>query len=223
MTGDTLCERDHPILYELLDFPDPVIYVAVELRFSADEKKLQDALKKLQAEDPTFHVRVDDETGQTVLSGMGELHLDVILRRLEEEFLVPVRAGMPRVVYRETVSTSEEGEGVFDREIDGKAQFARVVVHLEPTPRGSGVVVNVKHPNLPEEYREPVERALFASAENGPLGGYKMVDLSVSVVDATFNELQSTQTAFEVASAIGFQAATEKASPILVSRPFSIA
>ncbi len=215
-TGDTLCERDKPIRYESLDFPEPVIYLAVELRSSADEKKLLESLEKLQAEDPTFHVRVDEETGQTILSGMGELHLDVVLRRLKEEFLVPVRAGTPRVVYRETISASGEGEGVFDREIGGKAQFARVIVRLEPAPRGAGVSIDSKHPNLPEEFQEPVKLALLSSVESGPLGGYKLVDLAASVVEAAFDEMRSTRTAFEVASAIGFQVASEEASPILL-------
>ena len=221
-TGDTLCAKEEPIRYEALDFPEPVIYVAVELRSSADEKKLNESLQKLRAEDPTFHVREDPETGQTVLSGMGELHLDVLLRRLEEEFRVSVRAGTPRVVYRETLAASAQAEGVFDREIGGKPQYARVVVRLEPRERGGGLSVSPAHPNVPPEFQPAVERSLTLSAESGPAGGYKMVDLSARVVDATFDEARATETAFEVAAAMAFQAASEAGSPILLEPIMSV-
>ncbi|MBI2881246.1 MAG: elongation factor G [Candidatus Tectomicrobia bacterium] len=221
-TGDTLCAKDAPIRYEALTFPEPVLYRAVELRSSADEKKLNESLEKLQAEDPTFHVRVDPDTGQTILSGMGELHLDVLLRRLQEEFRVPVKAGTPRVVYRETVTAAARAEGAFDREVGGKAHFARVAVRLEPRERGEGIAIDAAHPGLPEPFRPAVERSLALAAESGPLGGYRLVDLSARVVAATFDEERSTETAFEVAAAMAFQSASEAASPILLEPIMSV-
>jgi elongation factor G len=217
-TGDTLCAKDEPIRYEALNFPDPVIYRSVELRSSADEKKLNESLDKLQAEDPTFHVRVDEETGQTILSGMGELRLDVLIRRLGEEFNVPVRAGTPRVVYRETLSAPAKAEGMFDREVGGKPHFAKVVVRLEPSGRGEGVSVHAAHPKLPPEIQPAVERSLTLSAESGPVGGYKMVDVAARLVDVTYDEARATEMAFEVAAAMAFHAAAEAGSPILLER-----
>jgi elongation factor G len=221
-TGDTLCAKDEPIRYEALNFPDPVIYRSVELRSSADEKKLNESLDKLQAEDPTFHVRVDEETGQTILSGMGELHLDVLIRRLGEEFNVPVRAGTPRVVYRETLSAPAKAEGMFDREVGGKPQFAKVVVRLEPSGRGEGVSVHAAHPKLPPEFQPAVERSLTLSAESGPVGGYKMVDVAARLKDVTYDEARATEMAFEVAAAMAFHAAAEAGSPILLEPVMSV-
>ncbi|MFQ5914151.1 MAG: elongation factor G [Nitrospinota bacterium] len=221
-TGDTLCAKDAPIQYETPDFPEPVIYEAVELRSSADEKKLNESLQKLQAEDPTFRVREDPETGQIILSGMGELHLNVLLRRLEEEFHVSVRAGTPRVVYRETLSVPAQAEGVFDREVGGKPQYARVVVRLEPRGRGEGLSIEPVHPNIPPEFQPAVERSLTMATENGPVGGYKLVDLSVRVLDAACDEAQATEMAFEVAAAVAFQEASEAGSPILLEPIMSI-
>ena len=215
-TGDTLCDPKDPIRYGSLEFPEPVIYLAVELRSAADERKLNESLQKLRAEDPTFHVREDPETGQTVLSGMGELHLDVILRRLKEEFSVDLRAGTPRVVYRETLTVPAAGEGVFDREVGGKSLFARVVVRLEPRERGDGLEVDAAHPNLPAEIRPAVERTLSQAAGSGPIGGYKLVDIAARVVDATYDETRASETAFEAAAGMGFQSAAAAASPVLL-------
>ncbi len=215
-TGDTLCDPKDPIRYGSLEFPEPVIYLAVELRSAADEKKLNESLQKLRAEDPTFHVREDAETGQTVLSGMGELHLDVILRRLKEEFSVDLRAGTPRVVYRETLTVPAVGESVFDREVGGKSLFARVMVRLEPRERGDGLKVDAAHPNLPAEIRPAVERTLSQAAGSGPIGGYKLVDIAARVVDATYDEARASETAFEAAAGMGFQSAAAAASPVLL-------
>jgi elongation factor G len=217
-TGDTLCPLDSPIQFESLQVPTPVIDVALEARSSTEEKKLTESLEKLLAEDPTFRVRVDEETGQTLLSGMGELHLDVLVRRLLEEFGVQVKAGKPQVVYRETISQAAEAEGVFDREVLGKAQFAQAVVRVEPLPRGAGLKseVRLRDAEIPPQFWPVLEQSISLQAQTGPLRGYQVVDALAQVVGGSYNEAKSTELAYEVAAAKAFQAALERARPLLL-------
>ena len=217
-TGDTLCPRDSPIQFESLQVPTPVMDIALEAQSSAEEKKLNESLEKLMAEDPTFRVRVDEETGQTLLSGMGELHLDVLVRRLIEEFGLKVKVGKPQVVYRETIAQAAEAEGVFEHEVSGKIQFAQAVVRVEPLPRGAGLKsgVRLSEAEIPAEFWPALEQSMTLQAQSGPLRGYQVVDLLAQVVGGSYNESKSTELAYEVAAAKAFQAALGRARPVLL-------
>ena len=217
-TGDTLCPQGSPIQFESLQVPAPVMDVALEARSSAEEKKLTGSLEKLLAEDPTFRVRVDEETGQTIMSGMGELHLDVLVRRLIEEFDVKVKMGTPQVVYRETIAQAAEAEGVFDREVSGKALFAQAIVRVEPLPRGAGLKpeVRLRDAEIPPGFWPVLEQSIALQAQTGPLRGYPVVDVLAQVVGGSYDEAKSTDLAYEVAAAKAFQAALERGRPLLL-------
>jgi elongation factor G len=217
-TGDTLCDESHPITLERIDFYEPVTSVAVEPKSRPDQEKLDFFLQKLAEEDPTFRVKFDEETGQTVISGMGELHLEVIVRRLREDFNVAVNVGKPQVVYRETITQPAEGEGKFEREIEGVWHFGHVCLQMQPRPRGTGIEFNRASADgtVPEEFLPSIEAGVRESTQNGVVAGYPMVDLQINLLGGTFRENQSTPLAFQVAAAMAFRDGCLKAQPVLL-------
>jgi elongation factor G len=217
-TGDTLCIETQPIQLEAIEFPEPVISVAVEPRTVGDQEKLSLALEKLSSEDPTFHVKLDEETAQTILWGMGELHLDVITRRLVEEFGVGAKVGKPQVVYRETITRTVRVEGRFEREIGDKLQTGHVILELAALSNGSGVVfeVNVPEGSIPLEFIPIIEQSVRRSTMAGVLGGYPVVDVRVTLRGGSFDPNTSTVLGYEVAAAQAFTEGCRKAEPVLL-------
>jgi elongation factor G len=217
-TGETLCDPAAPIVLESIRFPEPVIYVAIEPRTVADEQKLTDALRALAEEDPTFRVKMDENTGQTIISGMGELHLEVLVERLVREFRVQAKVGRPQVAYRETITRPVRAEGEFSLQRAGKGQFARVV--LELTPLGKGEEFTFQNRTAPEaipaEYVPVIEAAVRESLEGGVLAGYPMVDLGVALVGGTYDDDLSSEGAFHRAAAIAFHKGGREAHPVLL-------
>jgi elongation factor G len=216
-TGDTLCEEKHPLVLENISFPDPVISVAVEPRSKADQDKMGLALQKLAEEDPTFRVRTDEETGQTVISGMGELHLEIIVDRLLREFRVEANVGRPQVSYRETVTAKAHGTGRFVRQSGGRGQYGHVELEVEPN-RGKGFefVSKIVGGTIPREYIAPVERGISDSLANGVLAGFTVVDVKVTLVDGSYHDVDSSEQAFSIAGSIGFKDGARKAKPVLL-------
>ncbi len=218
-TGDTLCDEDHPIILETMRFPEPVISVAIEPKTKADQDKLGLALQKLAEEDPTFHVRQDAETGQTIISGMGELHLEILVDRMRREFKVEANVGRPQVAYRETVRERvEEVEGKFIRQTGGRGQYGHVVINLEPAPPGQGFVFEdmIVGGVIPREYIGPVEEGIKEALENGVLAGYPVVDVKVELVDGSYHEVDSSEMAFKIAGSMAFKEAASRAKPVLL-------
>jgi len=224
-TGDTLCPEKDPIVLEPMTFYEPVISIAIEPKSIADEEKLISSLEKLAAEDPTFKFRFDEESGQTLISGMGELHLSVLVQRLTREFLVKANVGRPQVVYRETVTRTSEESGEFSREINGKMQHGAVRLRLAPMPRGEGNRFSSEVPEeegLPAECLEAVQVAFRESCASGALGGYPIVDAELTLLSAGYRESLSTPLGFRVATATTFQQLYEKAAPILLEPVMSV-
>ncbi len=217
-TGDTLCSESNPITLERIDFYEPVTSVAVELKSRADQEKLGLALEKLADEDPTFRVKYDEDTGQTIISGMGELHLEVIVRRLQDDFNVSVNVGKPQVVYRETITEEGEGEGRFEREIEGQIHFGHVRLRLEPSPRGSGWKFDASAADgtIPAEFIPAIETGVKESTLNGVIAGYPVVDLKISLLGGAYREGNSTPLAYQVAAALAFRDGCQKAQPVLL-------
>ena len=217
-TGDTLCTEDHPILLEPMTFNTPVISMAVEPKGVQDQDKLLDSLAKLSDEDPTFKYRIDDETGQTVISGMGELHLEVVVNRLRREFLVDTNQGKPQVVYREALSKRVEHEEIFQRELAGQQHFAGVKIELVPLPRGTGnrFVDRCQNPNLTEEFMTSIKEGIEEATTTGVLMGYPVIDVEAAVLDVRIHELHSDAMAFRVAASMAFRNACLQADPILL-------
>jgi elongation factor G len=218
-TGDTLADEDHPIILEAMRFPAPVISVAIEPRTKADQEKLSTALQKLQEEDPTFHVRSDQETGQTIISGMGELHLEILVERMRREFKVEANVGRPQVAYRETIrSRSEYVEGKFVRQSGGRGQYGHVVINLEPNQTGLGFVFEDKivGGTIPREYIGPVEQGIKEALENGVLAGYPVVDVRVELVDGSYHDVDSSEMAFKIAGSMAFKEAAQRCRPVLL-------
>jgi elongation factor G len=217
-TGDTLCAEDHPILLEPMSFNTPVISMAVEPKGVQDQDKLLDALAKLSDEDPTFKYRIDDETGQTVISGMGELHLEIVVNRLRREFLVDTNQGKPQVVYRETLSKRVEHEEIFQRELGGQQHYAGVKIELIPLPRSTGnrIVDRCQNPNLTEEFMTSIREGLEEATSTGILMGYPVIDVEAAVLDVRIHELHSDAMAFRVAASMAFRNACLQADPILL-------
>jgi elongation factor G len=218
-TGDTLCDDDHPIILEAMKFPNPVIDVAIEPKTKADQDKLAIALQKLAEEDPTFRVHSDPETAQTIISGMGELHLEIIVDRMMREFKVDANIGRPQVAYRETIRKRvEKVEGKFIRQSGGKGQYGHVVINMEPAETGAGFVFEDKIVGgvIPREYIAPVEQGIKEALENGVLAGYPMVDVKVELIYGSYHEVDSSEMAFKIAGSMAFKEAAKRASPVLL-------
>jgi elongation factor G len=217
-TGDTLCDPDKAIVLESMDFPTPVIAVAIEPKTKADEEKLGLSLARLALEDPTFKVNVDPETNQTLIHGMGELHLEIIVDRLLREFRVEANVGKPQVAYRETIRQKAEAQGRFVRQTGGRGQYGDVWLEIEPAGAGAGFVFEnkLKGPAIPREYVPAVEKGVKEAAETGVLAGYPMVDVRVALTDGSYHEVDSSEMAFKIAGSMGFKEACRKAKPVLL-------
>jgi elongation factor G len=218
-TGDTLSDEDKPIILEAMKFPNPVIDVAIEPKSKADQDKLGTALQKLQEEDPTFRVRSDTETGQTIIAGMGELHLEILVDRMKREFKVEANVGKPQVAFRETVRKPvQQIEGKFVRQSGGKGQYGHVVINLEPGEAGSGFVFEDKIVGgvIPREFIKPTEAGIREALENGVLAGYPMVDVKVTLVFGSYHDVDSSEMAFKIAGSMAVKEAARQASPVLL-------
>ncbi|MDR0401621.1 MAG: elongation factor G, partial [Endomicrobium sp.] len=217
-TGDTLCDESDPILLESMDFPDPVIDVAVEPKSKADEEKLGVALNRLSEEDPTFRVKVDNETGQTIIAGMGELHLEIIVDRMKREFNVKANVGRPQVAYRETIKKLCESEAKYIRQTGGRGQYGHVVLTVEPQGHGKGYefVNKIVGGVVPREYIPAIDKGIKEAMTSGVLAGYPVVDVKVTVIDGSFHEVDSSEMAFKIAGSMAFKDACRKASPIIL-------
>jgi len=217
-TGDTLSDEERPIVLEAIEFPEPVISVAVEPKTKADEDKLGAALAKLAEEDPTFHVRQDPETGQTVISGMGELHLEIIIDRLVREFKVEANVGKPQVSYRETIRSTVESEGRFIRQTGGRGQYGHVKLVLSPLPAGSGFEFEDKVTGgaIPKEFIPAVEAGAREAMESGVLAGYPLVDIKVTLFDGSYHEVDSSEMAFKIAASMAVKDGARRANPVLL-------
>ena len=217
-TGDTLCDEDYPILLESIDFPEPVIAIAIEPKSRDDQERLATSLQKLAKEDPSFRVNVDQETGQTLISGMGELHLEVIVDRLLREFKVGANVGTPQVAYKETIRRMVVQEGRFVRQSGGRGQFGHVYLRVEPQPTGAGFefVSAIKGGAIPQEYVPAVKNGVVQAMSNGGLVGYPVVDVKVTLLDGSYHEVDSSEIAFTIAGSMAFKEALGKASPVLL-------
>jgi elongation factor G len=217
-TGETIADPDHPIVLETIEFPEPVISVAVEPRTKADQDKLGNALQRLADEDPTFRVRTNDQTGQTEISGMGELHLEVLIDRMQREFGVQANVGRTQVAYRETIRRKSRVETRFVRQTGGHGQYAHVIVELEPLGKGLGFefVDKVKGGEIPKEYIQPVAQGIRETMDDGVLGGYPMVDVRATLLGGSWHEVDSSDMAFKVAGSMAFKEAAQKADPVLL-------
>ena len=217
-TGDTICLESDPIVLESMTFPEPVISIAVEPKSSAERDKLSKGLIALSDEDPTFRVRTDEETGQTIISGMGELHLEIILDRLIREFKVEANTGAPQVAYREAVTQAADADTKFVRQTGGHGQYGHVIIHMEPGQPGSGVVVENKvvGGNIPKEFIKPVENGLREAAATGVLAGYPLIDLKIDIVDGSYHPVDSSEMAFKIAASMALKEAAKKAGIILL-------
>ncbi len=218
-TGDTLCDEKHPIILESMDFPDPVIGIAVEPKTQADMDKLGLALSKLAEEDPTFQVKTDETTGQTIISGMGELHLEIIVDRLKREFKVEVNVGQPRVEYKEALTTAVDHREVYKKQTGGRGKFADIIFTLEPAEEGkTGLefINEIKGGNIPREYIPSVEKGFKEAMQSGPLAGFEVEGMKVTLKDGSFHPVDSDSLSFELAAKLGFKEAARKANPILL-------
>jgi len=217
-TGDTLTDTKHPIIYESMEFPEPVISVAIEPKTLADQEDLTNALRKIMIEDPTFIVREDEETGQTIISGMGELHLDIIANKLLDEFNVSANVGKPQVAYKETITKSVTAEGRFIRQTGGKGQYGHVVIQLEPTPRGTGFIFENRITGgvIPKEYIQPVEKGVKHGLNSGVLAGYPVIDVKVTLIDGSFHPEDSNEMSFHTAGSIALQKGLQKGESVLL-------
>ncbi|MFC2767864.1 MAG: elongation factor G [Mitsuokella sp.] len=217
-TGDTLCDEAHPIILESMVFPDPVISVAVEPSTKNDQEKMGIALQKLAEEDPTFRVHTDQETGQTIISGMGELHLQIIVDRMLREFKVDCKVGEPQVAYRETIRKTVEAEGKFVRQSGGHGQYGHCWLRLEPQEPGEGFAFENKVVGgaIPKEFIKPIEDGVKQAMEGGVVAGYPVVDVKVTVFDGSFHEVDSSEAAFKIAGSMAFKNGAEKADPVLL-------
>jgi len=223
-TGDTLCDEDHPVVLESIDFPDPVISIAIEPKSKADQEKLGLSLQKLATEDPSFKVRTDEETGQTIISGMGELHLEIIVDRLLREFNVGANVGKPQVAYKETIRKAVEQQGRFVRQTGGRGQYGDVWIKLEPQAPGVGFefVDAIKGGSIPREYIPAVEKGIREATDNGPLAGYPVVDVKATLFDGSYHDVDSSEIAFKIAGSMAFKEASRKASPVLLEPIMSV-
>jgi len=217
-TGHTLCALDHPVLLESMVFPEPVISVAIEPKTKADQDKLGVSLSKLADEDPTFRIRTDEETGQTIISGMGELHLEILVDRLLREFKVEAQVGRPQVAYRESIRRTQQVNHKFSKQTGGKGQYAHVILKLEPSEGGKGFefLNEIKGGSIPSEYIPAVERGIVDAMEGGILAGYPVVDIRCTLVDGSYHDVDSSEMAFRICASMAFKEAARKANPALL-------
>ena len=218
LTGDTLCDDKHPIILESMEFPEPVISIAIEPKTKPDQERLSQSLAKLAQEDPSFRVAVNEETGQTIISGMGELHLEIIVDRLLREFKVGANVGKPQVAYRETIRNTSKAEGKFVRQSGGRGQYGHVYIELQPLAPGTGFVFESKvvGGTVPREYWNAVEKGIKEATDNGILAGYPVVDIKAILYDGSYHEVDSSEMAFKIAGSMGFKEAAKKAKPIIL-------
>lgn len=223
-TGDTLCNEDHKIVLESMEFPEPVISVAIEPKTKAGQEKMGIALQKLAEEDPTFKTHSDEETGQTIISGMGELHLDIIVDRLLREFKVEANVGRPQVAYKETIKKSAKSEVKYVRQSGGRGQYGHVLIELEPQESGKGYefVNKITGGAIPKEYIEPVNQGIQEAMQNGIVAGYPVLDVKVTLYDGSYHEVDSSEMAFKIAGSMSFKDGMKKADPILLEPMFKI-
>ena len=217
-TGDTLCDRQHPLILEAISFPEPVISLAIEPNTRADEEKLSYALTRLSEEDPTFKIKTNEETGQAIISGMGELHLEIIVDRLKREFNVDVRVGRPQVAYRETITTEAKAEGKYIHQSGGRGQYGHCFLRLEPEKRGAGFQFSseIKGGRIPREFIPAIEKGVREAMEKGIIAGYPMVDMKVVVYDGSYHDVDSSELAFKIAGSIALREAAKRAKPVLL-------
>jgi elongation factor G len=218
VTGDTLCDEKAPIILEIMVFPEPVIQVAIEPRTKVDQEKMGIALQKLAEEDPTFRINTDSETGQTLISGMGELHLEIIVDRMLREFKVEANVGRPQVAYKETIRKKAKAEGKFIRQSGGRGQYGHVVLEIEPGQPGTGFqfINKIIGGTVPREYFPAVEAGVKEAMENGVLAGFPVIDVTVTLLDGSYHEVDSSEMAFKIAGSMGFKNAALKAGPVLL-------
>ncbi len=217
-TGHTLSDETHPIVLEQITFPEPVISIRIEPKTKADQEKMGEALRRLMDEDPTFRVKGDQETGETIISGMGELHLDILADRLKREFKVDASVGRPQVAYKETIKTEAEAEGKYIKQSGGRGQYGHVVLKVEPKKRGEGFefVDEIKGGSIPQEFIPAIEKGVKEAMDKGVVAGYQMVDLSTTLLDGSFHDVDSSEIAFKIAGSMAFQAAAKRAKPIIL-------
>ncbi len=223
-TGDTLCDLNKSISLEQMEFPEPVIHVAVEPKTKADQEKMGIALGKLAQEDPSFRVRTDQESGQTIISGMGELHLEIIVDRMKREFNVEATVGAPQVAYRETIRKTVEAEGKFVRQSGGRGQYGHVWLRLEPLEPGTGFSFEngVVGGTVPKEFIGPTQKGVEEALENGIIAGFPVVDVKVTIFDGSYHDVDSSEAAFKIAGSMGFKAGAAKANPVLLEPIFAV-
>jgi elongation factor G len=217
-TGDTLCDEKHPVVLESMDFPEPVISLAIEPKTKADQEKLGQGLAKLMAEDPTFRVKTDQQTGQVVIAGMGELHLEIIVDRLKREFNVEASVGRPQVAYKETLTRSAEGEGRYIRQTGGRGQYGHAKIRLVPRSPGEGYefINEIVGGTIPREYIKPIDEGIREAMTTGVLAGYPVDDVAVELYDGSYHEVDSSEMAFKIAGSMAFKDAAKKARPVLL-------
>jgi len=217
-TGDTLCDENKPLVLESINFPDPVISLAIEPKTKADQEKLDVALSRLAEEDPTFRIKTDHETGQTVISGMGELHLEILVDRLRREFKVEASTGAPQVAYRETITKPARGEGKYIRQSGGRGQYGHCILDITPKTRGEGFTFTNKivGGTIPKEFISPIEKGVREALDNGVISGFPLVDLDVAVIDGSFHEVDSSEMSFKIAGSMALQDAVKAAGPVIL-------
>jgi len=223
-TGDTICDQANPIILEAIKFPESVISIAIEPKTRADQGKLSVSLHRLSQEDPSFRTQSDPETGQTIISGMGELHLEIIVDRLLREFQVDANVGNPKVAYRETITRKAAAEGKFVRQSGGRGQYGHVQLALEPQPPGTGFLFESKivGGTIPKEYIPAIEKGIREAMEHGSLGGYRLIDLKATLLDGSYHEVDSSELAFKIAGSLGFKEAVKKAHPVILEPLMSV-
>jgi elongation factor G len=224
-TGDTLCDPDNPITLESIKFPDPVISVAIEPKSKADQEKLGYALQRLAEEDPTFKIHVDEETGQTILGGMGELHLEILVDRMQREFKVEGMVGKPQVAYRETIRKTTESEGKYIRQSGGRGQYGHCWLRLEPRNRGEGFEFDdaIRGGSIPREFVAPIEKGVREACDSGVLAGFPLVDVKVTVFDGSYHDVDSSEMAFKIAGSMALKAGVRNASPVILEPIMKVA
>ena len=223
-TGDTLCDEDNPIILENIEFPEPVIAVTIEPKTKVDQEKMAVALRKLAEEDPTFKVRTDEETAQTLISGMGELHLDILVDRMKREFKVEANIGKPQVAYRETIKEVSEAEGKFIKQSGGRGQYGHCWLRVEPTEEGEEFEFKdeIKGGSIPQEFIPAIQKGVKEAMDNGVIAGYPIVDVKVTVYDGSYHDVDSSEAAFKVAGSMAFKEAVKNGRPVILEPVMSV-